>query len=160
MSTTTTLEINTFSPKETERLGEALGSLLKGGEVIDITSDLGGGKTTFIRGLARGLGSINHVSSPTFKICNLYNAKENIKIYHYDFYRLGDPGLMAFELEEAINDNNAVIVIEWSNIVSGLLPEDKISVKIVSLEDNIRKIKIEFLSSNKHLTNLNTFTDV
>lgn len=71
-----TLEIVSTSSEDTERLGERLGSKLKGGEVIELVSDLGGGKTTFVRGLARGMGSTDHVSSPTFKISNVYSTEK------------------------------------------------------------------------------------
>lgn len=75
-----TLEVDSTSSSATEKLGEKLGRQLRGGEVIELVSDLGGGKTTFVRGLANGMGSTDHVSSPTFKISNIYrtSGKRNI----------------------------------------------------------------------------------
>lgn len=115
-------------------LGELLGSKLVGGEVIELASDLGGGKTTFVQGLARGLGSPDIVSSPTFTLKKIYTAYrpeavQEIRIYHYDFYRLSDPGILRDELAEAIEDKKAITVVEWSDIVQDVLPPDRISIK-------------------------------
>ncbi|MBX4191001.1 tRNA (adenosine(37)-N6)-threonylcarbamoyltransferase complex ATPase subunit type 1 TsaE, partial [Candidatus Saccharibacteria bacterium] len=78
------------SSAETESIGSLIGASLKGGEVIELRSDLGGGKTTFVRGLAAGAGSKANVTSPTFTLSRLYPAK-NFSIHHFDFYRLNDP---------------------------------------------------------------------
>jgi tRNA threonylcarbamoyladenosine biosynthesis protein TsaE len=115
------------SSAETERLGELLGSQLKGGEVIELRSDLGGGKTTFVKGLAKGAGSKSNVTSPTFTLSRVYPA-ENLQIYHFDFYRLSDPGILADQLAESIN-NQAVVVVEWADIVEAVLPVGRISIQ-------------------------------
>lgn len=112
---------------DTERLGELLGKHLRGGEVIELRSDLGGGKTTFVRGLARGAGSRDRVSSPTFTLSRVYKAK-SLDIYHFDFYRLDDAGILRDQLAEAISDNQ-VVVVEWSDIVQDVLPEARIVIK-------------------------------
>ena len=94
--------------------------------VIELIGDVGAGKTTFTRGLAEGL-----------------NAKEqpnNKKLIHYDFYRLPDPGLMSEELNESINDQDAITVIEWGESVAGILPEDRIIMKIEYTENGNRII--------------------
>jgi len=113
---------------DTERLGELLGSQLKGGEVIELRSDLGGGKTTFVRGLARGAGSRAVVTSPTFTLSRIYKAK-NFEIHHFDFYRLNDPGILAGQLAESVGDDRAVVVVEWAGIVKNVLPAGRISVE-------------------------------
>jgi len=82
-----TLRITSESPEATEQLAEAIGRRLTGGEVIELVSDLGGGKTTFVRGLARGLGSADVVSSPTFTVSKVYKA-DKLELHHFDFYRL------------------------------------------------------------------------
>jgi tRNA threonylcarbamoyladenosine biosynthesis protein TsaE len=115
------------SSAETERLGELLGSQLKGGEVIELRSDLGGGKTTFVKGLAKGVGSKSNVTSPTFTLSRVYPAG-NLQICHFDFYRLNDPGILADQLAESITDNN-IVVVEWADIVENVLPADRISVE-------------------------------
>lgn len=100
---------------------------MRGGEVIELRSDLGGGKTTFVRGLARGAGSRDRVSSPTFTLSRVYKAK-SLDIYHFDFYRLDDAGILRDQLAEAISDNQ-VVVVEWSDIVQDVLPEARIVIK-------------------------------
>jgi tRNA threonylcarbamoyladenosine biosynthesis protein TsaE len=97
-----------------------LGKQLKGGEVIELRSDLGGGKTTFVKGLVRGAGSKNNVASPTFTLNRIYHAKD-LQIHHFDFYRLDDPGILRDQLAESINDK-AVVIVEWADIVEDVLP--------------------------------------
>jgi tRNA threonylcarbamoyladenosine biosynthesis protein TsaE len=121
-------QILSTSSAETERLGGLLGSGLKGGEVVELRSDLGGGKTTFVRGLVGGSGSKDNVTSPTFTLSRIYNAK-NFTIHHFDFYRLNDSGILADQLSESFNDRKAVVVIEWANIVKDILPEQRLSIE-------------------------------
>jgi tRNA threonylcarbamoyladenosine biosynthesis protein TsaE len=104
------------------RIAEQIGSRLKGGEVIQLVSDLGGGKTAFVRGLAKGMGSADTIHSPSFTISNQYKAGA-LTLHHYDFYRLKEAGIIRDELAEVVSDPNAVIAIEWANIVEDVLPE-------------------------------------
>lgn len=115
---------------DTLRLGELLGSKLAGGEVIELRSDLGGGKTTFAKGLVRGAGSKDIVASPTFTLKKVYKAPR-LEIYHYDFYRLGEPGILRDELAESVQDEQAVTIIEWSDIVKDVLPGERISIEFI-----------------------------
>ena len=127
-----------------EELGQSIGRQLKGGEVIELASDLGGGKTTFVRGLARGAGSDDHVSSPTFTISNQYKVNSKTKlntIYHFDFYRLNEPGLIEHELKEAINNHSAV-VIEWPKVIKHVLPKDCLLIKIKHTPKQDRQVAI------------------
>lgn len=133
---------NTHSAEETEALGEQIGRQLKGGEVIELSSDLGGGKTTFVRGLARGAGSTDRVASPTFTISKVYDAP-HFSIHHFDFYRIQEPGLIRHELEDVLGDPEIVTVIEWSGIVADVLPPSVIKVTISSHGDNDRTILID-----------------
>ncbi|MBP9852489.1 MAG: tRNA threonylcarbamoyladenosine biosynthesis protein TsaE [Patescibacteria group bacterium] len=128
MSTVKTLQITSQNSADTEKLGEQIGSKLRGGEILELSSDVGGGKTTFTRGLARGAGSQDRVSSPTFTVSKEYDTP-NVKIFHYDFYRLDDAGIMRLELAESMSDPHAVIVIEWSDIVGGVLPEKRLQIE-------------------------------
>ena len=116
------------SSAETERLGRILGKNLKGGEVIELHSDLGGGKTTFARGLAAGAGSKTNVTSPTFTLSRIYPAK-NFDIHHFDFYRLDDAGILRDQLDESINNGKVVTVIEWADIVKDVLTDDRLSIE-------------------------------
>lgn len=116
------------------KLGEQLGKLLRGGEIIELRSDLGGGKTTFVRGLARGAGSRDKVASPTFTLNRVYKAR-GFNIYHFDFYRLDAPGILADQLSEAMADK-AVVIVEWADIVSDILPAERLSIEFNPTPDN------------------------
>ncbi len=122
-----------------------IGSRLHGSEVIVLRSDLGGGKTAFVRGLSRGIGSSDHVSSPTFTISREYiSPVSNLTLYHFDFYRLSEPGLMTLELSEIIHDPRGVVAIEWGDIVEGVVPIDSIQVDIESTGDTEREFMFKY----------------
>jgi tRNA threonylcarbamoyladenosine biosynthesis protein TsaE len=127
MSTDLSFSVVSNSSEETEALGERLGSLLNGGEIIELSSDVGGGKTTFTKGIAKGVGSTNVVSSPTFTVNKQYQGTK-FMIQHFDFYRLNDPGILKLELEEFIGDPRNIIIIEWASLVEDLLGKDVIKV--------------------------------
>lgn len=151
MSTDKTLRLSTASSEETEKLGEAIGKNLRGGEIIELASDLGGGKTTFVRGLARGFGSTDRVASPTFTINREYQAGDK-KLVHYDFYRLQDPGLMRFELSEALDDPQVVVVIEWADVVQDILPDQRLTLVIRQAGDDTRDITVTAPPALAYLT--------
>ncbi len=145
-----TLQIESTSLEDTLKLAAKIGARLCGGEVIELISDLGGGKTVFVRGLAKGMGSDNQVASPTFTISREYKAGE-LELHHFDFYRLDVPGVIQNELEESINDPNVSVVIEWSKIVEDVLPRDRLTVEIVKTGDESREIKLTAGKQNSHL---------
>lgn len=126
------------------QIAEKLGRLLKGRAVIELRSDVGGGKTTFVRGLAKGMGSDDQVSSPTFTISKHYRAGEkNLTMHHFDFYRLEDPGLMQSELGESLADNDIVTVVEWAGAVKDVMPDDRLVIDIFATGEYTRLIGIE-----------------
>lgn len=133
--------LTTASADETERLGEQIGAQLRGGEVIELASDLGGGKTTFVRGLARGAGSSDHVASPTFTVSREYHAAK-LTVHHFDFYRLHEAGVMAAELSELTGDPKAVVVVEWSGIVRHVLPAERLEVHITQTGETERRLDV------------------
>ena len=139
MSDQITWDTTTITPEGTEQIAERIGAALKGGEVIEFISDLGGGKTTFVRGLVRGAGSKDAVGSPTFTISRVYKADQKT-IRHYDFYRLSEPGLMAQELNESVGDADDIVVVEWGDIVQNVLPMERMRVTLTLTEDG-RAIK-------------------
>jgi tRNA threonylcarbamoyladenosine biosynthesis protein TsaE len=112
---------------------------LRGGEVIELVSDVGGGKTTFVRGLARGLGSPDKVASPTFTISREYRAGDRT-LYHFDFYRISEAGIMADELAELLDDPRAIVVVEWADVVEDVLPPDRLTIRIQATGEDERQL--------------------
>jgi tRNA threonylcarbamoyladenosine biosynthesis protein TsaE len=106
---------------------------------------LGGGKTTFVRGLARGLGSSDIVSSPTFTLSKDYKAGDTM-LRHFDFYRLREPGVLRDQLQESLAEENTITVVEWGNIVADVLPSSKMSVefKPTANDADEREITVEY----------------
>ena len=121
--------VTTASAAETEALGERLAARLTGGEVIAFTGDLGAGKTAFTRGLARGLGITERVTSPTFTIVNEYEGGR-LPLFHFDMYRLtSSDDLYDIGWEDYLA-RGGVCAVEWSEIVEDALEEDAIRVDI------------------------------
>lgn len=116
-------------------LGERLGGLLTGGEVIELIGDVGAGKTTLVKGVGRGLRVDDDVQSPSFTISRIYGARDGLKLHHYDFYRLHDAGVMAYELSESIADPKAITIIEWADTVQAVLPAERISLRLLYSPD-------------------------
>jgi tRNA threonylcarbamoyladenosine biosynthesis protein TsaE len=98
-----------------------------------LKSDIGGGKTTFVKGLAKGLGSTDQVGSPTYTINRVYKCANGLELQHFDFYRLQDAGIVAHELAEFIGEPNTIIAIEWGDIVTNTLPQERIEITIERL---------------------------
>ena len=142
--------IETKSPQETEQLGAAIGAQLQGGEVIELISDLGGGKTALTRGFAQGLGSGDRVMSPTFTISRVYTSGA-LQMVHYDFYRLDDPGLLRHELVESLTDEKTITVIEWSHVVKDVLPKDRVTITIRKTGEEAREFNIQYPESLSYL---------
>lgn len=129
------------SPAETEKIGEKLAKSLKGTEVIALFGGLGMGKTAFTRGLCRGLGVDDGVSSPTFALVNEYSGKFNI--YHFDMYRVTTwDDLYSTGFFDYVD--TGVLVIEWSENIEGALPDNALKITISRGEnDNQRIFEIE-----------------
>ncbi|MCL2444835.1 tRNA (adenosine(37)-N6)-threonylcarbamoyltransferase complex ATPase subunit type 1 TsaE [Candidatus Saccharibacteria bacterium] len=123
-------------------LGEKLAGALSLPCVIEMVGDVGVGKTTLVKGLARGMGVEEEVTSPSFVVNKRYEAGGAV-LTHYDFYRLEDPGLMMEELGEMVDDDRAVTVVEWAESVRGVLGEDRVRVKIFYNKDEGRVVEIE-----------------
>ena len=107
------MEYRTETPQETEALGEALGRVLPPGSVVAYTGGLGAGKTAFTRGLARGLGIQDRVTSPTYTIVNEYEGGR-LPLFHFDMYRLEDAGDLFDIGWEDYLDRGGVCAVEWS----------------------------------------------
>lgn len=134
------LEITSDSAEATISLGQKLGAALAGGEFIELTGDVGAGKTTFVRGIAAGAGA-EAASSPTFAIANTYKGRVNIE--HLDLYRLKEAGLIAHQIEEALEDPDSTIIIEWGGAAESVLPADRLKIKLVPTSENGRLFTFE-----------------
>lgn len=150
MTTTKNCVITTDNSTATEQIAEKIGRRLKGGEVLELVSDLGGGKTTFTRGLVRGTSSNNNVASPTFTISKVYNAPE-FDVHHFDFYRLADAGLAAHELHDLVDDPKVVIVVEWGGVVQDVLPSERLTVELRRGSDDNRELTFTYPDSLTYL---------
>lgn len=134
--------IEVKSEDEMKAFGKTISGLLNGNEIIELTGDVGAGKTTLVKGIAVGLGINEYVQSPSFTISRIYQGRDEITLAHYDFYRLNDAGIMANELEEIINEPKTVTIIEWGEIVTGVLPSDRLSINIAATSDTSRSIVV------------------
>ncbi len=117
-----------------------LGKLLKGGEVIELVSDLGGGKTAFVQGLAAAMGYVGEVTSPTFTISHIYHLPSELELHHYDLYRLAAGGVVGEELGDDLADDKAITIIEWPGIVEFELPEDRLRIEFLVSGENERQL--------------------
>ena len=123
------MEITTNSPAETEAVGASLAATLEPGSVIAFTGDLGAGKTAFTRGLAKGLGIEERVTSPTFTIVNEYEGGR-LPLFHFDMYRLGSADELFDIGWEDYLARGGVCAVEWSENIADALEEDTICVDI------------------------------
>jgi len=134
----------TNSLEETHSLGEKLGRNVKENMVILLDGDLGAGKTTLTQGIAKGLDIKKTVTSPTFTIQKIYHGR--MELYHIDAYRL--EGLnQDLGFEEYIYDNG-LTVIEWSQFVPALIPDEYMKISIKLLEENSREFAFSAVGSD------------
>lgn len=134
-----------------KQLGEAIGRSVSGGEVLELVGDIGAGKTTLTKGIAQALGVNEPVQSPTFTISRVYDSPKGLRLVHYDFYRLGEAGIMGDEIREAADDDS-VIIVEWAGAVDDDLPKDRLLVKITTISEEERLV--EFHPGGKKSTEL------
>ena len=123
--------------------GVTLSRTLSFPTVIELVGDVGAGKTTITKGIARGLGIVEEITSPTFTISKQYSFLQDgheRHLVHYDFYRLQDPGIMSEDLLEKLQDQNTIIVIEWGDSIVDLLPKDHLCFFIILNDDGTRSI--------------------
>ena len=140
--------IHIANEKDTEKLGEKIGQKVQPGTVIALIGDLGTGKTTLTKSIARGLGVTETVTSPTFNIIREYRSGR-LPLYHFDVYRIGDPDEM-FELGyEEYFYGDGVCVVEWADIIEELLPEDAVVITIDrGASDEEREYEIEGITED------------
>ena len=135
------MEFITNSPEETEKIGAAIGKIIPAGTVLAYRGDLGAGKTAFTRGLARGLGFTEAVTSPTYTIVNEYLGGR-LPLFHFDMYRLScSDELYDIGWEDYLS-RGGVCAVEWSEIVEDALEADAIRVDIKNDGDDCRSVAI------------------
>ena len=129
------------SEKDTYKIAKKFERTLSGGEVVILNGDLGAGKTTFTKGLAKALGITENVTSPTFTLMNIYTSGR-LTLYHFDMYRIEDES----EAQELGLDEffygNGVCMIEWAENIKNMLPKNLITINITKLGENEREIEI------------------
>ena len=135
-----TYGISTTDSAATQAVAAKLAPRLKGGEVIELASDLGGGKTTFTQGLMRALGYKDPVTSPTFALSQIYALPSGLEVHHYDLYRLGESGVVGDELAEDLRDPQVITIIEWAGLVRDELPADRLRVEFEPTGDTDRQL--------------------
>lgn len=111
--------------------------------MIELASDLGGGKTAFVQALAAGLGYAGLVTSPTFTLSQIYQLPDGRELHHYDLYRLGQAGVVGDELAEDVGEPDIITAIEWAGVAAGVLPPDRLRIKIAVTGEMEREFEFE-----------------
>ena len=139
------MEFIVDSVAKTINIGKKIGGLARSGDIICLNGDLGSGKTHFTKGIAKGLGISDNITSPTFTIVNEYEGR--IKLYHFDVYRVNDPDEISEMGFDEYIFGEGVSVIEWSNYIKEIIPEECMNINIIKMpkeDDTFRKIIIEY----------------
>jgi tRNA threonylcarbamoyladenosine biosynthesis protein TsaE len=140
--------LTTSGALQTEAVGEAIGPLLQVGDLVVLTGDLGTGKTTFTKGLARGLGVTQRVTSPTFTIVQEYDGR--VPVAHVDVYRLARiQELHDFGFDELIESR--VTVVEWGEAIAQVLPFDRIDVRIAMVDDDLAAVEDDLAGDDRRV---------
>jgi tRNA threonylcarbamoyladenosine biosynthesis protein TsaE len=140
--TDNTAKITSHTPQETEQLGSLVGSMLAKGDIIALSGELGTGKTTLVRGMARGIGlKEGEVASPSFTLVNEYEGP--LRLFHIDLYRLEDEKeLIGIDYEEYLKADG-VVVIEWANRIPQAVPHDALWITLRYLGTERREIVLQ-----------------
>ncbi len=142
-----TLEFISHSAEQTRRLGVRVGELLQPGDFICLSGDLGSGKTTLVQGIARGWGSLDPVTSPSYVLINQYRRADSAHLYHLDAFRLsGAAEVEAMGFDELL-DADGPVIIEWPERISGVLPEERWWVQLHWVNESRRNIRIDAAGS-------------
>ena len=137
-----TMDFFSRSPEQTRRIGVRLGGALRPGDVICLQGNLGAGKTTFVKGVALGWGSVDSVSSPTFILVNVYRRADGGQLFHMDAYRIAS----APEAEELDLDTmlaQGALLIEWPERLDGLVPPEHLWIELEHVDEEDRKMNFK-----------------
>lgn len=141
-----TLEFFSRSPEQTRRVGMRLGNLLRRGDVVCLQGDLGAGKTTLVQGVARGWGTLDAVSSPTFIIVNVYRRPNDGRLFHMDAYRLDSaPEAAELDLEGMLAQGS--LLVEWPERIQRILPDERIWISFEYVAEENRQVVIKAAGS-------------
>lgn len=133
------MEFISRSADQTRRAGMRLGALLRTGDAVHLIGDLGAGKTTFVQGVARGWGSLDAASSPTFVLVNVYRRADGNRLFHLDAYRLSGPREAAdLDIEEFLT--TGPLVVEWAERVQEALPDEMLRVHFNWVDNDQRDL--------------------
>ena len=127
------------------KFGEKLATQLSSGFCLELIGDVGAGKTALTKALVQALGSTDEVTSPSFTINNRYQLPKGKVVSHYDFYRLGEAGVVGQELIEDLMAPTTSVIIEWAATVNQILPPNRVQIKIQTLADGKRELEINGL---------------
>ncbi|MEA2092508.1 MAG: tRNA (adenosine(37)-N6)-threonylcarbamoyltransferase complex ATPase subunit type 1 TsaE [Patescibacteria group bacterium] len=138
-------EITTNSPEETKKIGFLMGkkALEKEKFFLSLSGDLGGGKTTFTQGFAKGVGVEEDITSPTFLVFKKYKTKNNRHFYHLDAYRIEDKDLSILGFQEIIENEKNIVVVEWGENIKKSLPEETVKIHFEFKDKKARKLIIQ-----------------
>ena len=135
------LAIRAVTAEDTRDVGAALAGLLRSHDVVVLTGELGAGKTTFVQGIARGLGATEHVASPTFTLVREY-VSGRVPVAHVDLYRLErEQDVIDLALDE-LEDGERVLLVEWGDPVAELLADERLRVEFAADPDDVRRITV------------------
>jgi len=133
------MEFISRNADQTRRAGMRLGTLLRTGDAVHLIGDLGAGKTTFVQGVARGWGSLDAASSPTFVLVNVYRRADGSQLFHLDAYRLSGPAEAAdLDIEELLT--TGPLVVEWAERVQAALPDEMLRVHFNWVDEDQRDL--------------------
>ena len=137
------MKIRLESAEETIKLGEKLGKLLGGGDVVALVGQLGSGKTTLVKGIASGTGveDARHLNSPSFVILKEYSGR--VPLYHFDIYRLNDPCELDTVGYKDYFYGNGVSVVEWADKIEDIMPEEYLQIKLVVVKEDVREAELK-----------------
>ncbi len=137
------ITLKSRSASETKRIGKKIGSFLSDGDVVALSGELGSGKTTLVKGIAKGLGlkDENEVTSPTFTLVHEYDARE--KIYHMDWYRLNEISAADQAFLEEYFESGGVCLVEWADRAKRLLPRRRLSIHLQHSAKGTRTMKLD-----------------
>ena len=143
------LDANTFeffsrSPDQTRRIGMRLGDLLRPADIVCLSGELGAGKTTLVQGIAKGWGTSDIVTSPTFVLVNNYRRPDGVEMNHLDAYRLEN----ALEAEDLDLDRmiaEGPLLVEWADRIKAALPEECLAISMTWISDEHRRLVFSFI---------------